>query len=497
MAVKFFHNFSARTYPDYSHIAFDSMVVADGCIFDAGFELEKPVEDMPSIDLKGAVILPPFVDSHTHFLQTGIVNSGCQLDDAFDLRDVFDSISEECKKNKIVLGWNLEINELKENRFPTLFELDRISDTNFIWIVSKDLHCSVANSVALQWAKKEYPKLKDIDGLITGEAYNYLCYKINDLLSESYKLNSLKIAENICISNGVATVHALEGTEDNPYETLLVDKFFKSSKLAAYIYNQSSNPKIPLKNKWKQMGGCILVDGSIGSRTAALYDEYIDSNTKGDLYLSSDAILEITKTAYKNNLQLALHAIGDVACDIVASSYKYVYERYGYSEHPNRIEHFILPNDKAIANVRKANAVIGVQPAYDYYWGGKNGLYAERLGEERALNCNPFKTLSDFGISLIGGSDSPVTPINPILGIHSLVNHKNPDEQLDLVQALNIFINEPHKVVGNFENSGCLKKGFKADFVCLNNDPFFIDKRRIKDIKVTSMYLNGELVPTI
>ncbi len=494
MAVTYFYNFSARTYPDYSEPVFDTMIVSDGYIINCGFGLTKPFAKTPAIDLNGAIIIPPFVDSHTHFLQSGIVSSGCQLDSADSIKDLLDIVTDECKNNKIVLGWKLDIDYLKENRYPTLNELDNISTKNFIWLVSKDLHLCVANSEALKWAKKYYPNLKHKDGIISGEAYNNLCYKINDLLSESYKLNALKKLEKHCINKGVATVHALEGTENNPYETLLVDKFFKSSNLEAIIYNQSSNPAIPLKNKWKQMGGCILVDGSIGSRTAAMFDEYSDSSNKGDLYLNSDAVMNITKTAKQNNLQLALHAIGDMACEIVSSSYMWSHDTFGPSDLPNRIEHFILPNNKSIRNARKSDAIIGIQPAYDYFWGGKNGLYSKRLGIERALNCNPYKTLADSGLVLIGGSDSPVTPIDPLLGIHSLVNHTNSDEQLSLNQAFCIFINEPHRAVGNFERKGHLKIGERADFICLDTDPFKIFRRQIKNIKVTAMYLKGEIV---
>ena len=493
MTVTYFYNFSGRTYPDYSETAFNTMIVSDGYILNLGFDIPKPFAKTPSVDLQGAVILPPFVDSHTHFLQTGIVQSGCQLDKAESVKDIIDMVSDECKKNRIVLGWKLGKFSMREI-IELVNELDKLGHKNFIWLVSQDLHHCVANSEAIKWAKKNYSLSDYSYNYVDGEAYNFLSYKINDLLTESYKLDSLKTVEKQCISKGVATVHALEGTEDNPYETLLVDKFFKNSKLDAVIYNQSSDPSIPLKNKWEQMGGCILVDGSISSRTAAMFDEYKDEKTKGDLYLNSDAVMAITKTASQNKLQLALHAIGDMACDIVSSTYMWAYDTFGKPEKPYRIEHFILPTNKSIRNARKSNAIIGIQPAYDYYWGGQEGIYAQRLGVERALNCNPFKTLSNSGISLIGGSDSPVTPIDPLLGIHSIVNHTNSDEQLGLNEAFSIFINEPHRATGDFDRKGHLRIGERADFICLNTDPFTISKRRIKDITVKAMYLNGELI---
>ena len=304
MTVTYFYNFSGRTYPDYSETAFNTMIVSDGYILNLGFDIPKPFAKTPAIDLQGAVILPPFVDSHTHFLQTGIVQSGCQLDKAESIKDIVDMVNDECKKNRVVLGWKLSDYSLREIR-QLVSEIDKFGTKYFIWLVSQDLHRCVANTEAIKWAKKNYSLADYSENIINGEAYNFLSYKINDLLSDSYKLNSLKNVEKHCIKKGVATVHALEGTENDPYETLLVDKFFKTSCLDSVIYNQSSNPSIPLKNKWKQMGGCILVDGSISSRTAAMFDEYKDEKTKGDLYLNSESVMALTKTAKQNNLQLA------------------------------------------------------------------------------------------------------------------------------------------------------------------------------------------------
>lgn len=494
MQLDYFFNFSGRIFPDYSVNSFDTMIVTDGYVLRTGFNMPIPAGNVTKHDLGGAIVMPPFVDSHTHFLQTGIVLSGIQLNKARSLNDIFDSILLESKKNKIIIGWNLDIQSLKEKRFPTQAELDKVSSNNFIWLVSTDLHMAVANSEALKWAMQKYPKLEHIKGLVSGSSYNAISYKINGLLTDNYKFKCLQKAEEICIKKGVGTVHALEGTENDFSETLLVDRFFQNSNIEGIIYNQSSIPDLPLKKEWKQMGGCILVDGSLSSHTAALSENYNDLKTSGNLFLNSEKIMEITKTAYTNKLQLALHAIGDMACEIVSASYFWAYDNFGESLLGNRIEHFMMPNNRAIRNARKSKTIIGIQPAFDYFWGGKNGMYSERLGIKRAMACNPFKTLSDSGISLIGGSDSPVTPIDPILGIHSIVNHKNPDEQLSLNQAFNIFINEPHRTVGNFEKRGHLKTGKRADFICLDTDPFAIAKQRIKDIKVISMYLSGKKV---
>jgi len=100
-------------------------------------------------------------------------------------------------------------------------------------------------------------------------------------------------------------------------------------------------------------------------------------------------------------------------------------EKIGRLPIPDRIEHFIMPSDKAISQAREHGMHICIQPAFDKYWGGTTGLYAQRLGSERASKLNPFKTMLDLGIQLAAGSDSPVTTINPIMGITALIQHSN------------------------------------------------------------------------
>jgi len=196
-------------------------------------------------------------------------------------------------------------------------------------------------------------------------------------------------------------------------------------------------------------------------------------------------------TAHQNQLHLALHAIGDRAIDTVTSTYAWACHKWGKPALANRIEHFIMPSDKAIRQARDNALSICIQPAFDHYWGGGEGLYAQRLGRERATRLNPFKTMLDFGIQLAAGSDSPVTAIDPLAGIAALVQHSNPDERMSLNSALALFISEPHKLAGESLIRGQLKTGYHADFVCLNEDPFKISPSRLSNLRVNKLYIAG------
>ncbi|PKL46752.1 MAG: hypothetical protein CVV42_15410 [Candidatus Riflebacteria bacterium HGW-Riflebacteria-2] len=489
-----FHNFSGRNLPDYARHEFDSMLVENGLVVKTGYQLPAH-HDMTAVDLKGATVLAAFADAHVHMTQTGIALSGIQLEPTTSLTQIFELLAAEATANEFVLGWGLQETRLKERRLPTSAELDAVAPKNFVWVARQDLHSAVLNAVALKWARTLLPDLQAPDGLIRGNDYNRLCYCLIDKLPQAFKRKGLELVQQHCFKHGVATIHALEGSLESTEDTLAVAEFSKASDLHTVIYHQSSDPAMPHQHGWKGMGGCLLVDGSLGTHTAALHEPYQDApDCRGNLYLEAADIEKLLTTARQNQLHLALHAIGDRAIDTVASTYAWARQKWGKPAIADRIEHFIMPSDKAIRQARDNALSVCIQPAFDRYWGGSDGLYAQRLGPERATRLNPFKTMLDLGIQLAAGSDSPVTAIDPITGIAALVHHTNPDERLSLNSALSLFISEPHKLAGESLIRGQLKTGYHADFVCLDNDPFKVSPARLASLQVKNLYIAGRCV---
>lgn len=489
----FFYNFSGRNLPDYSRTDFDTMLILNGMVIKTGFQLPFPAgPNVKAIDLKGAIVFAPFSDAHVHFTQTGISHLGCDLESARSLGDVFALIAEEIDNGQLLLGFNLQEQSLRENRLPTAGELDRISAEKIIWLARKDLHSAVLNSAGLAWAMDCMPDLQHKQGFVAGDYYNRLAYLLGNKIPDQMLLQGMQITAEKCLKKGVTFIHALEGSGASTREAELVAAFFKTSQLDGVVYHQSTDTSFAEKHKFPGFGGCLLVDGSFGTRSAALHQPYLDDpQNNGQLYMNSADIEELLKKARYSKLQLALHAIGDRAIDLVASSYHWCRQKYHTQPLPDRIEHFILPSPKAIRATKSAEAMVCIQPTFDHYWGGPEGLYSQRLGVERAMKCNPFKTLLDLGIPLAAGSDSPVTPIDPILGIHALVNHSNPEERLSLNSALSLYITEPHRFVGKEKTRGQLKTGFKGDFICLSDDPFLVPESRLRSIEVTRTFIGG------
>jgi predicted amidohydrolase YtcJ len=96
----------------------------------------------------------------------------------------------------------------------------------------------------------------------------------------------------------------------------------------------------------------------------------------------------------------------------------------------HRLEHLEMAGPDVVARMAELGMVASVQPAFDALWGGDAGMYAQRLGVERALGTNPFADLSDAGVALALGSDAPVTPLDPWGGVHAAVDHRTPGSGL-------------------------------------------------------------------
>lgn len=492
MTRQFFYNFSGRNFPDYSQTAFNTMLVMDGIIRQIGFDLPYPKDSCICVDLNGKTVLPAFADAHVHFNQTGLHMLGCHLHKAQSIAEVLDLLKEEGKTNKIIMGWDLQELNLKEKRLPTVKELDSIGPNRFVWAVRRDMHSAVASTSALEWALSVAPDIIPDGAMLSGLAYYRLLYEIPSVLPAQMINSGMKQAEQQCFNRGVATIHALEGSPDHSDDSIMAAIFFNKSRLNGVIYNQSPDPTLPVKMGWKHIGGCLMVDGSFGTRTAALEQPYSDApGTSGSLYLTEDEIFDLLETSRLNNLQLAIHAIGDSAIRRATECYLAHTDKWGIKPLPDRIEHFVLPDRQSIFAALKSSAMLCVQPTFDHFWGGEKGLYSQRLGKYRASLCNPFKTLLNMGLILAGGSDSPVTPIDPLLGIQALVEHSNPDERLDLNTAISLYTTEPHKLSGQSDRRGQLKCGYNADFVCLASDLFKVDASSISGIAIDQLYIQG------
>ncbi|MYR61530.1 amidohydrolase family protein, partial [Streptomyces sp. SID625] len=184
--------------------------------------------------------------------------------------------------------------------------------------------------------------------------------------------------------------------------------------------------------------GDLFVDGSIGSHTACLHAPYADAGSTGTSYLDADAVAAHVTACTEAGLQAGFHAIGDAAVTAVVDGMHAAAEKVGLARvraARHRVEHAEMLTPQTIAAFAELGLTASVQPAFDALWGGEDGMYARRLGPERARTLNPFAALLRAGVPLALGSDSPVTPLGPWGTVRAAAFHRTPEHRISVRAA--------------------------------------------------------------
>jgi predicted amidohydrolase YtcJ len=231
-----------------------------------------------------------------------------------------------------------------------------------------------------------------------------------------------------------------------------------------------------------RIGGDLSLDGSIGARTAHLADPYADGEGSGVAYHGDEDLTEFFHNAHLAGLQVAVHAIGDAAIEQALSSWERVYgsldsrNRRHFRARRHRIEHFEMPTPGQVERGANLGLAISVQPGFDAAWGHPGAMYEQRLGSGRASGMNPFRTLLARGMAVGGGSDSPVTPLDPMAGILAAEGHHEAFERLGRDEAIRLFTRGGSLIANLEDKKGSLEPGMQADFAAYDDDPFETDR---------------------
>jgi predicted amidohydrolase YtcJ len=458
------------------------------------------------INLEGKTLLPGFIDSHVHFTQTGLSTLAVDLTTATSVKEILSAIKKEYEDNpdiQFIRGSGYDDEKVSEKRPPSIKELDEIVPDKAVFLVRIDSHSMTVNSIGLK--KLNLPEdTNGIDkdekgnptGILRATANSMARSRVLDLIDDDTRIVALNKAAVLAMKRGVTTVNALEGGKlfnDKDVEVILKNKDIVPIELV--LFYQTTDVEKVISLGLNRIGGCIILDGSFGSRTAALLQPYSDDNTKdGELYYSQEEINQFVEDAHKAGLQVTVHALGDRAVQQILTAYDLAMKKYPREDARHRIEHIELPSMDQIKVAKKLGVIFSVQPAFEYYWGGLDGMYGTRLGKERASRTNPYKTIIESGCLLIGGSDSDVTPIDPLLGVHGAVNHSNVNERIDVFSALKMFTINGAKAVFMEGHKGTIEAGKDADLVVLYENPIDTPINRIKDIKVDTTIKSGKII---
>jgi len=510
-------------------------VAVDGdTIFKVGStdEIKKLVgRETEVIDLDGAMVLPGFTDCHTHFLKGGFSLSGIQLRDVTSIAQFVERVEakvREIEKGEWIINGYWDHEQFSPPTLPTKEAIDGVSLHNPVCVSRYDLHIALANSLALQIAGitkdtpspdggeiQKDPKTGEPTGILRDAAIDLVMRHMPDP-SFKTKLRAAEAALDHARKLGVTSVHDMANATSFSMNFEVYQELLKQGKLTSRLYFYVPIDKIalldelklksPFGNDWLRIAGLKgFADGGLGARTAYFFEPYVDDpGTSGLLapQMFPEGIMgKRILQADKDGIQVAIHAIGDRANSIILDIFAKAVAENGSLDRRWRIEHAQHLRPEDIARYGELGVIASVQP----YHAIDDGRWAEkRIGKERCQTTYAFKSLLDGGAVLALGSDWPVAPLNPLVGIYAAVTRQTidgknpqgwyPEQKISLEEAIKGYTLNPAYTEYAEKIKGSIEEGKLADMIVLNRNLFEIKPEEIKDSHVTMSILGGRIL---
>ena len=437
-----------------------------------------------TVDLAGTTIVPGFIDAHVHLTGTGVNSSGPDLAAVRSAQELVSTLRDHARSTEgPAMAHGFDETTWDDPTLPTADDLDGASDRPLI-AVRTDGHISLANSHAL-----ERSGVLDVDGVerassgapvgVVRRQANWALQRwfheaLPDHEVQRYQLQAAALAA----ARGVTCVQEMAiPNSRGPRDFEVLMKHREQLPVDVIPYVASTDIPFVMDFGLSRIGGDLSLDGSIGARTALLTEPYADADESGARYFAEDDLVEFFHNAHLAELQVAVHAIGDGAIDEALRSWERVYGaldsrgRRHFRARRHRVEHFEMPSPDHVERAAMLGLAISVQPAFDAQWGHPGALYERRLGSERAGPMNPLRTLLSRGMAVGGGSDSPVTAIDPMAGIAAAQNHHDLGQRLSREEAVRLFTFGSAVIARVEEKKGMLAPGMQADFAAYEDDP--------------------------
>ena len=424
------------------------------------------------VDLDGGWIAPAFVDAHVHATAYGLALTGLDLTAAPSLVEAMARLELHARGSGdatiLATGW--DETRWPERRAPTRVELDRASYGGVVYLARADVHSAVASTALLAMT----PEARGLpgfraDGLLTLEAHHACRRAANEAITLSQRRRAQQATLRHAAAAGVGCLQEMAGPGISGEADLLALLELAGSEPAPEVIGYWADlGDVATAHRYGLRGGAgdLFVDGSIGSRTAALHRPYADATGTGELYYDAQAVAAHVLACLLGSQQPGFHVIGDRAVDTVLDGLEIVAERSGHARlraaRP-RLEHVEMAGPTAVARLARLGGTASVQPAFDARWGGAGGMYARRLGTDRARAMNPLAAFAAAGIPLAFGSDAPVTPIDPWGGVRAAVRHRTVGSELAPVAAFAAATRGGWLAAGQ-DDGGVLRPGAPATF---------------------------------
>nr|WP_090890876.1 amidohydrolase [Evansella caseinilytica] len=487
----------------------EAVFVNDGYILGVGEKRKLEAKFKGQIttyeNLRGAVMYPGFVDSHLHMIGHGEKLLRLDLSEVTSVSELMEVLQrrlEELPKGSWLTGEGFNENLFPDKLVPNRHILDEVTTEYPVMLTRVCRHACVANSYALQLAGVDETVSNPPGGIIEKDSFGkptgYLLDHAQDLIravmpesSFSDVEKALDISIHDMFKNGFVGGH----TEDlnyygDPLQTLacfykLIDGRRIKFRANLLIHHEAfpqiiGRGKADENHAFIERGAIkIFADGALGGRTALLSEPYADDpSTNGVQIHKRESLEQIVKRARADGFPVAVHAIGDLALEQIID----VIEAFPPSNGKrDRLIHMQVARKDLLERLQKLPVVLDIQPRFvasDFPW------VEERLGTERLTYSFAWKKLLAAGLRCAGGSDAPIEPVSPLLGIHAAVtrrkpeeNHQGyqPEEKLTLFEALRLFTYGSAEAICKENERGLIAEGYVADFTVLEKDLFELE----------------------
>ncbi|MGB9868012.1 MAG: amidohydrolase [Bacillota bacterium] len=468
------------------------------------------------IDLQGKLVVPGLIDSHVHLLWLG--QSLSQLDlstctSIAELQRMLKQRAESCRPGEWIVGWGWHQERLKEKRDPCKEDIDPVTPQNPVYLVRSCTHAALVNGVALSLAGITADTGDPPGGCVAkgpggdprGLLYESAMQLVASLIPApdlTAKASMLKLAMEELVKYGITGAHSVDLGCKEAYRVLR-----SQGDLPLRVYMdegvESGSDYLPelaweSGDLWLRTGSVkFWADGAFGPRTAALKQPYADDpGNAGLLVYPPERLKELAAAVGGAGRQVTIHALGDRALEVALDAAEVAVE--AGARRP-RVVHCGLADEALIERMRVLKVIADLQPCFVPY---EVDWMPQRLGIARSKWAYAFRSLIQAGICCTAGSDAPVDPVNPFIGIYGAVTRCafdghpeggwNPQQRLTVELALAMYTVNGAYAEFSEGIKGMVKEGFLADMAVLSKDIFLVEPQELLSTKALLTLVGGQ-----
>jgi predicted amidohydrolase YtcJ len=502
----------------------EALAVGDGRITAVGASadiLALAGRETEVVSLDGHVVVAGFHDAHLHLAAGSLARADLDLSDCAHEDEVARRVAERAArmpKGAWIRGRGWDHSRWPGSRWPAKRTLDGAARHHPVFLWRIDGHVAWLNSAALAAAGYR-PGSADPEGgtivrdPLSGECTGILLERAAEIVSSILPQES-DVERRAAVERGLRDLaaHGVTSVEDvlAPWALPIYSELLHEGRLTARISSwlplemdpaesEALRRSFPAADPWIAVSTLkVFLDGTLGSRTAALGQPYGDApETSGSLRVDPAWLTERVRTVDAAGWIVAMHAIGDRAVRVALDAVEHLGARTRAS---HRIEHVQVASRADVGRFAALGVAASVQPAH---WVDDRHWISQRIGARESTIAYPWRSLMDHGAIVALGTDWPIASLDPMRNLVAAVTRPGgahdrgdpaTDERLTLEEAWEAYTLGSARAAGVARDRGALAPGCHADFVVLSHDPRSPASGGLDDLRVLRTYVAGRMV---